>query len=204
MVLSLIYFALSFTNQEGQEIRDRSRIRYSIVNSTALFSFAGMNPNTYDIVLILLLLWICIAIFLNLGAGAHLPVFHVPVVVFILVMETWYSTKRIKGITTFLLIAAFFGWTFIIMHWPFGHLIFFGCYMAILLLIFSDIFKTQEQRHRRLLIMLIPVCGVVLAMTTVYRIRPADYYILWAEAICAGIVACLLVCSMIPGSRLQR
>jgi hypothetical protein len=156
-----------------------------------------MKRNTYYLILAFALLIVFILGFLKLSSYRPSNGPKLAIALFILACETAYAQKPINIINFCLLPFAFFGWSFIIMHWPFSHLLFFGSLFMMFALILTDILRKKILDVTALVVMTFPVCHYILMIAIAYRLGWEIYYISRIEYVLAGIIAGVLFYTII-------
>jgi hypothetical protein len=105
----------------------------------------------------------------------------------IIVYETINATKRIKTINYYLLPVTIIGFLFIIMHWPYGHLLFLGSLLTMLVLLFISAFKSNNNKSDKLIVLVIPFCHYLFMASSMYRLSIVSVIALFEMLIIGGI-----------------
>ncbi len=110
------------------------------------------------------------------------------IAIFILIYETIHAKKNIKTFNAILFAFLFIGYAFIVMHWPFGRLIFLGSISAIALGLIINTFKIGEGKHLAFIILIIPVFRLCFMLITIYHF-PGTGVLWFIENVIMAIVA---------------
>jgi hypothetical protein len=91
------------------------------------------------------------------------------IALFIVLYHTAQSKKIIRILNTLLLPACMFGLVFLIMHWPFGKILFFIPATIILIGLFADLFIRVPERLTTFFILLFPAFQLLYIYAVIHR-----------------------------------
>ena len=120
----------------------------------------------------------------------------------ILVVETIRSNRTVRTLNLVLFISALLGFSFMVMHWPFGRLIFFSTLFGIMLTIVVHRLKCKTDNFTFVLLT-VPLVRVVCTWTAIYDFP--GYGPLWIiEFIIMTLVLIFLIVKLLTERQARR
>lgn len=135
-----------------------------------------------------------ITLILNGGSQALFSSGKIKNIIAILVIcfETFNSSKQIKTTNYILFALAFIGFLFVIMHWPFGHILFLGSLLAILTVLFISALKSDSNKTEKLIVLAFPIIHYLFMTFTILRL-PLHSFISITELLIIGAISLTLL-----------
>lgn len=106
--------------------------------------------------------------------------------VMIIIRETSYTTGWIRGVTYALFLPAIAGLAFVVMHWPFGTLLYFGSIGLIFLLLLIHAVG-QRSRRDKLIVLICPLGRFMSMVGAVFYRDSVFWYIEWLAGGLTGL-----------------
>jgi hypothetical protein len=165
-----------------------------------------MNRKTYyDVLLagcIFIIIYYVFSTFIFAPLGVYLPLKYFGhlkniFAFFIILYEIINSDKIIKRICVSLLPVAFIGKLFIIMHWPFGFIIFIASALAVWILLAINAYRSGVEVALKIIILLYPLTRIVFHQVFLNR------HIVWPlvdSGVIVMIIIMLAIKMMKPGN----
>lgn len=97
--------------------------------------------------------------------------------ILIVIFESSIAIKWIRNINLFLLTISLIGVTFMILHWPFGHLIFNMSFLIIMVLLFINALKSIEYSYDKTLILIFPLSELLIEIENIYY-KPFAFFVI--------------------------